>query len=77
MPLLVSVCGLVCFFAFVFAVAGQMLFSESHHQRCQSVVTGLPEFVNGDEFGCAIYGRCVLGLSQIPTLFTAPGRVRY
>jgi hypothetical protein len=41
------------------------------------VVTGLPEFVNGDEFGCAIYGRCVLGLSQIPTLFTAPGRVRY
>ena len=69
MPLLVSVCGLVCFFAFVFAVAGQMLFSESHHQRCQSVVTGLPEFVNGDEFGCAIYGRCVLGLSQIPTLF--------
>ena len=56
-PLLVSVCGLVCFFAFVFAVAGQHLFLEAYHQRCEDPNTGVPEFRENDEFGCAIGGR--------------------
>lgn len=52
-PLLVSVVGLVVFFAFTFAVAGQRLFREAYHLRCVDPATGAPESETSDEFGCA------------------------
>ena len=61
-PLLVSVCGLVCFFAFAFALAGQLLFVESYHQRCENINSHLPEYSENDEFGCAVFGRAGVGM---------------
>lgn len=52
-PLLVSVVGLVVFFAFTFAVAGQSLFREAYHLRCVDPATGATESETSDEFGCA------------------------
>lgn len=50
-PLLVSVVALVFFFTFLFAIAGQQLFSEAYHKKCMHPITGVPEY-DIDEFGC-------------------------